>query len=63
MGIAALFMILTTHSLEPDRIGIVGPNGVGKSTLINLIRGKIKPDAGTIDIGETVNHRMLRSRK
>ena len=38
-----------------DRIGIVGPNGVGKSTLINLIRGKIKPDAGTIDIGETVN--------
>lgn len=38
-----------------DRIGIVGPNGIGKSTLINLIRGKIKPDAGTIDIGETVN--------
>ncbi len=38
-----------------DRIGIVGPNGIGKSTLINLIRGKIKPDAGTIDVGETVN--------
>lgn len=37
-----------------DRIGIVGPNGIGKSTLINLIRGKIKPDSGTIDIGETV---------
>ena len=29
-----------------DRIGIVGPNGIGKSTLINLIRGKIKPDSG-----------------
>ncbi len=38
-----------------DRIGIVGPNGIGKSTLINLIRGQIKPDSGTIDIGETVN--------
>lgn len=37
-----------------DRIGIVGPNGIGKSTLINLIRGKIKPDSGFIDIGETV---------
>ncbi|MDE5978034.1 MAG: ABC-F family ATP-binding cassette domain-containing protein [Turicibacter sp.] len=37
-----------------DRIGIVGPNGAGKSTLINLIRGKIKPDSGSIDIGETV---------
>lgn len=37
-----------------DRIGIVGPNGIGKSTLINLIRGKIKPDSGNIDIGETV---------
>ena len=37
-----------------DRIGIVGPNGIGKSTLINLIRRKIKPDSGFIDIGETV---------
>lgn len=37
-----------------DRIGIVGPNGIGKSTLINLIRGKIAPDSGSIEIGETV---------
>lgn len=37
-----------------DRIGIVGPNGIGKSTLLNLIAGRIKPDSGIIDKGETV---------
>lgn len=37
-----------------DRIGIVGPNGIGKSTLINMIRGQIMPDSGSIIIGETV---------
>lgn len=37
-----------------DRIGIVGPNGIGKSTLINMIRGQIEADSGSIDIGETV---------
>ena len=51
---------LLIHDLDytlarTDRIGIVGPNGIGKSTLINLIRGKIQPDSGSIDIGETVN--------
>ena len=34
-----------------DRIGILGPNGVGKSTLLNLIMGKLHPDLGEIDIG------------
>ncbi|WP_418585415.1 ABC-F family ATP-binding cassette domain-containing protein [Intestinibacter sp.] len=37
-----------------DRIGIVGKNGLGKSTLIRLLNGEIKPDSGTISIGETV---------
>lgn len=37
-----------------DRIGIVGDNGVGKSTLLNLIAGKIQPQAGQLIIGETV---------
>lgn len=37
-----------------DRIGIVGDNGVGKSTLLNLINGDLVPSAGIIDIGETV---------
>ncbi|CDA11264.1 ABC-F family ATP-binding cassette domain-containing protein [Intestinibacter bartlettii] len=37
-----------------DRIGIVGKNGLGKSTLIRLLNGELKPDSGTISIGETV---------
>lgn len=41
--------------LKPgDRIGIIGPNGIGKSTLLNIMAGRIQADAGEIDIGETV---------
>lgn len=37
-----------------DRIGIIGKNGMGKSTLINIINGKLDPDKGYVSIGETV---------
>ncbi|MGQ7554102.1 ABC-F family ATP-binding cassette domain-containing protein [Streptococcus suis] len=37
-----------------DRIGIVGDNGRGKSTLLNLIAGDLQADSGRLDIGETV---------
>ena len=37
-----------------DRIGIVGDNGVGKSTLLNLINGYLQPTAGKLTVGETV---------
>lgn len=37
-----------------DRIGIVGPNGVGKSTLLNIIAGQLQPDGGHVDYGPTV---------
>lgn len=37
-----------------NRIGIIGKNGMGKSTLINIINGKLDPDKGYVSIGETV---------
>ena len=40
--------------LRTDRIGVVGPNGCGKTTLMKLITGIIKPDSGHIEIGDTV---------
>jgi len=40
--------------LRDDRIGIIGDNGTGKSTLLNLIVGKLEPDTGFVDIGKTV---------
>ncbi|MFM1653357.1 ABC-F family ATP-binding cassette domain-containing protein [Brevibacillus sp. B_LB10_24] len=44
-----------SYILQPqDRVGIIGPNGSGKSTLLNLIAGRIQPDSGTIELGQTV---------
>lgn len=44
-----------TYSLKRgDRIGIVGPNGIGKSTFIELLTKRIEPDMGKVTIGETV---------
>lgn len=37
-----------------ERVGIIGKNGVGKSTFLNMISGEIEPDKGKIVIGETV---------
>lgn len=39
---------------KEERVGIIGDNGVGKSTLLNIISGRIKPDSGAIIKGETV---------
>ena len=44
----------TYHVVRHDRIGIVGPNGVGKSTFMNILDGTYEPSTGTIGKGETV---------
>lgn len=44
----------TYHVVRYDRIGIVGPNGVGKSTFMNILDGTYEPTTGTIGKGETV---------
>ena len=45
-----------TYKFSPrDRIGIIGGNGAGKSTLMNIITGRIQPDAGEVDIGSTIH--------
>jgi len=40
--------------LKNDRIGIIGPNGCGKTTLLKIINGIVRPDSGTIEIGQTI---------
>ena len=40
--------------LKNDRIGIIGPNGCGKTTLLKIIDGIVKPDYGDVEIGQTI---------
>ena len=42
---------LTTKIMRGDRIGILGPNGVGKSTLLKMLLGDLEPDTGTVELG------------
>ncbi|MBD2092341.1 ABC-F family ATP-binding cassette domain-containing protein [Microcoleus sp. FACHB-1515] len=45
-----------TYEFNPeDRVGIIGGNGAGKSTLMNLITGRLQPDAGSIELGSTIH--------
>src|SRR3982074_3763526 len=41
----------TTRIRRGDRLGIVGPNGTGKTTLIHLLTGALAPDGGTVRLG------------
>ena len=52
-----------TYNFAPgEKIGIVGKNGIGKSTFLNLITGDIAPSTGNIEIGETVRFGYYRQK-
>ena len=53
-GDKVLIKDFTYIFLKNDRVGIVGPNGSGKSTRMKMIVGWVQPDAGTVEIGQTV---------
>jgi ATP-binding cassette subfamily F protein uup len=43
------------RTLRPgERVGVIGPNGVGKTTLLEIIAGRVAPDAGSLEVGQTV---------
>ena len=42
---------LSVSIMRGDRIGVIGPNGIGKSTLLNLLLGRLKPDSGSVRFG------------
>lgn len=50
-----LFKEFTYNAKPGDRLGFIGPNGCGKTTLLNVLAGKIRHDSGELKIGETVN--------
>lgn len=54
-----LFDNVTFGVESGDKIGIIGVNGTGKSTLLKVIAGLLPPDSGTISIGRSVKLRML----
>jgi len=43
---------LSTTILRGDKVGVIGPNGVGKTTLLNLLLGRLTPQRGTLRLGE-----------
>jgi ABC transport system ATP-binding/permease protein len=54
-GDKKLINSFSTRILRGDRIGLLGPNGIGKTTLLKLILGEIEPDSGTIQRGTNMN--------
>ena len=50
-----LFRGFDLHLRAGDRVAVIGPNGVGKSTLLNIIAGQLPADAGTVEFGSNVD--------
>jgi len=54
-GQQAIVSGLTTTIMRGDKIGIIGPNGVGKTTLIQLLLGQLQPDTGSVKLGSKLD--------
>ena len=59
----AIVTDFSTRIRRGDRIGIVGPNGTGKTTLINLLTGTLASDSGTLKLGANVQMATLEQRR
>ena len=53
-GNKRLFRDFTYTFLKNDRIGIIGPNGCGKATLLKILTGRIEADEGSVELGQTI---------
>src|SRR3954470_23804942 len=62
-GETVLVQDFSTRILRGDRVGIVGPNGVGKTTLLNLLTGALAPDSGTVRLGANLQPVTLDQRR
>ena len=51
---------LTTTIMRGDKVGIIGPNGCGKTTLLKLLLGQLAPQSGTVEHGHEPGDRLLR---
>ena len=45
----------STTIMRGDKVGIIGPNGVGKTTFLSILLGKLSPDSGTVKLGTNQN--------
>ncbi len=62
-GDLALVRDFSTRIQRGDRIGLVGPNGVGKTTLLRMLTGELEPDGGTIRHGANLQFSTLDQRR
>ncbi len=53
-GETTLLADFTYSFTRNDRVGIIGPNGAGKTTLLEIVAGRVQPDSGEVEIGQTV---------
>jgi ATP-binding cassette subfamily F protein 3 len=62
-GDTVLFEALSLSVGRGDRLGVIGPNGVGKTTLVRCLLGELAPDAGSVRLGARLNPGHYRQRQ